>query len=120
MLRLSGSRRRGLAQYVIPHAETMTNWAFKEPKNVAVFTTRSVVIERNPILRVFHDQADGAWQFHHDEDPREEDAMILALSEIVKIDESVNELSNLPLGWMACRNDNTEPWQRKKGSLRAV
>ena len=97
----------------------MNNWAFEDPKNTAVLTTRSVVIERNPILRVYHD-IDGDWQFHYEKDPQKENAMVLALVEIVEIDESINKLSDLPRGWMAWRDDDSKTWQRKKHSLRAV
>jgi hypothetical protein len=97
----------------------MNNFAFEEPKNLAVVTTRSIAIERNPILRVYHG-VDGDWQFHHEENPQQENAMVLALSEILEIDESINELSDLPRGWMAWRNNSEEIWQRKKNPLRAV
>jgi hypothetical protein len=89
------------------------NWLFDEPRNVAVFTTRHVMVARHPILYVYHDQEDGAWQFHSSDEITIQDAMVVALSEIVDIDPTVMELADLPLGWMAWRNNVNEPWQRK-------
>lgn len=39
-------------------------WPFADPWNVAVFTTRQIVRDGEPILHVSHDWDDGAWQFH--------------------------------------------------------
>ena len=49
------------------------------PKNVAVFTTRQVVHDGQPILWVTHDEDDGAWQFHTGGSADEADAMIVGL-----------------------------------------
>ena len=44
-------------------------------------------------------------------DPKDEDAMVVALSEIIEIDESINELANLPLGWKAVRESKYSEWK---------
>ena len=90
----------------------MNNWLFKESKNTMVFTTKKIVRENDPILYVYHDEEDGAWQFHHGESVEVIDAEILALHEIVERDSTVNELSNLPMGWMAWRESKILPWTR--------
>jgi hypothetical protein len=98
----------------------MNDWPFADPKNVAVFTTRSVVVDRKPILTVYHNEDDGAWQFHHDKEPKTQDAMIILLSEIVEIDDSVKQLADLPFGWLAWRSAKDKPWQRKQDDLSAA
>lgn len=94
--------------------ETMEEWPFADPPNVAVFTVKSVWQERRRILFVYHDADDGAWQFHADREPAEEDASILALEEIVELDCSVKGLADLPRGWCAWRDSPGAPWQRGK------
>lgn len=90
------------------------NWSFNDPQNVAVFTVRSICEHGKPVLYVYHDEDDGVWQFHTDREPKEEDSSIISLGEIVKIDESVKELSDLPYGWCAWRASKRDPWQRQK------
>ena len=81
---------------------------------MAVFTTKQVVKERKAILFVTHDADDGAWQFHSGDIARDEDAMLLALSEIVEIDPTIAELADLPVGYKASRASLSSSWKRFK------
>jgi hypothetical protein len=94
----------------------MKPWPFQDPPNVAVFTTRKILDGSEWIAHVFHDEEDGAWQFHTCEagPPRESDAAIVGLSEIVQLDESISELADLALGWHAWRDSEGSPWQRSR------
>ena len=85
------------------------DWPFEDPENTAVFTTRQV-LEGAPIVRVSHDEDDGAWQFHTEAPPRETDARLIALSEAVELDPSLLELAGLPVGWVATRAAPGAPW----------
>lgn len=38
--------------------------------------------------------------------------MLVALRSIVRLDQSVTELADLPLGWHAWRASKSAPWQR--------
>jgi hypothetical protein len=91
---------------------TPSQWKFEDPPNVACFTTQAVVNGGKPILYVSHDEDDGAWQFHSGDDVRSRDAMILALEKIVQMDASVEELSDLPCGWVATRATPRSTWVR--------
>jgi len=42
-----------------------------------------------------------------------EDAWIVGLGEVLNLDDTIAELADLPLGWMAWRATLTSPWQRK-------
>jgi hypothetical protein len=88
------------------------DWKFLDPQNVAVFTTMAVISNTSPILYVCHD--DGEWQFHTGMDINVEDAKVVALSEIVKRDLSILDLADLPMGWIATRQSQTDAWQRFK------
>jgi hypothetical protein len=91
-----------------------TKWPFQDPENVAVFTTRSIVKKKKPILYVSHDDDDGAWQFHDGAKPDPTQAIILTLREIVALDRSVAELADLPMGWTAERASRSQPWVRTR------
>lgn len=89
-------------------------WKFRDVKNTAVFTTRQGVNQNIPVLYVSHDEDDGAWQFHHGENISIEDAMIVSLAEIISLDNTLNELFDLPLGWIAIRKSINDSWEKKK------
>lgn len=88
------------------------DWKFADPMNVAVFTTRHVFVDGFPILKVSHDIDDGSWQFHWGGDIDEQCAMLVSLKEVVDHDSSVVELYDLPLGWVARREDIDSEWKR--------
>ena len=88
------------------------DWPFEDPPNVAVFTTTAVVKGGIPILRVTHDDDDGAWQFHTGHNVDAGDAMIVALREVVRLDPSVKSLADLPYGWIAVRESVAAEWRR--------
>ena len=93
--------------------QTEKGWPFADPKNVAVFTTTQVLRLRHPILHVSHDADDGAWQFHSGASQvSADDAMIVALEEIVEHDPSICELADLPCGWFAERDSVGSAWRR--------
>ncbi len=85
-------------------------WPFQEPKNLAVLTTRSIVDDGRPILFVPHDK-EGDWQFHDGNLPQVEDAMVVSLRLIVRRDQSIAALADLPLGWQAERATTASAWK---------
>jgi hypothetical protein len=95
------------------------DWIFLDPQSVAVLTSVKILSGEHPILYVCHDDDDGMWQFHTGADVDEEDARIVALSEIVKRDLSIFGLADLPMGWIATRKSQNDNWQRSE-DLRVV
>jgi hypothetical protein len=89
-------------------------WRFEESENVAVITLRQIISDGAPILHVTHDSEDGGWQFLGWGDASEEDAKVVALRTIVRLDPSVQELADLPPGWHAWRETVDQPWRRGK------
>ena len=89
------------------------DWPFADPQNVAVFTVRPIMEKRSPILRVYHDEEDGGWQFLEWGTPEQADFLLVALKNVVAIDASLRELADLPLGWRAWRKNKDAPWQRE-------
>lgn len=90
------------------------DWPFDDPPNVAVITTVQVLEKGFPILRVSHDEDDGAWQFSCGTTYNTKDGRIVALSTITGLDLSIGELADLPLGWTAWRSSTAADWQRAK------
>ena len=92
----------------------MDNWPFREPQNAPVFTVQQIMDGIQPILHVSHDEEDGGWQFLAMETLGDMDPVIVEFGEIVKIDQAILELADLPLGWRANRKTPNEPWQREQ------
>jgi hypothetical protein len=89
------------------------DWPFSDPPNTAVLSTREVMNGEKPILFVFRDSDDGAWQFHCHGEPKIESAVVIGLREIVSLDPTVLSLADLPVGWKASRSRVTAPWNRQ-------
>jgi len=98
------------------------NWKFKQPlldrnvdfkfyeeRNLGVFTTQKT-LEGNPILWVYHNK-DGAWQFHSEEYSEVENAKVVCLEDLVKKDQSLNEVYYLNYGQYAIRKDVNSKWE---------
>lgn len=66
------------------------------------------------ILLVTHDAEDGAWQFLCGDANEAADGRVVGLGSIVKLDASVAEIAELPLGWRAWRSAPEEPWRKAK------
>lgn len=94
----------------------MGEWKFSDPPNVAVFVDRGIFSRDDWIAYVSHDDEDGSWQFHNSEPGPvdDDDIMIVGLQKVVKRDESILELADLPEGWHAWRSSKSSPWQRAK------
>lgn len=83
---------------------------FTDELNTAVITTKYVLEDKSPILSVFHYE-DGYWQFSGlEEDLLDEDFRVVALEEIINLDTSVLEVSDLPYGGEAHRDNINSPW----------
>ncbi|MEO6904624.1 MAG: hypothetical protein ABI315_15965 [Bacteroidia bacterium] len=82
---------------------------FNESLNTAVFTT-NYILNGSPILHVYHYEEDGAWQFSGIEQENEEDIKVISLEEIINLDNSILELTDLELGGEAYRKDKNSDW----------
>ncbi len=83
---------------------------FSLPKNTMVITTKDIIQNEKDILVVSHDAEDGMWQFLDGEDITEENAAVVSLFEIFQIDNSVSELSGMPIGCVAYRKQKNDKW----------
>lgn len=90
------------------------NYEFIDEKNTMVITTQKIVSKEKNILLVSHDKDDGMWEFLDGDDVKEEDAIIVSLLEIVHLDSTVNQIADLPLGWIAYRDNIQNEWIKHK------
>lgn len=98
--------------YKQPLLDRNADFKFYEPKNLATYTTRQWLEEKNDILRVVHDH-NGDWQFLTD-DHLPFDITTVALEELIKSDNTLNELFDLDYGETAKRSAAGETWIRIK------
>ena len=97
-------------------ANSQSKKKFVDSPKTAVFTTKFVVNDKKEITYVSHDDEDGAWQFFSDDkfEDFEKVAKVISLEEILKIDSTLLELADLPLGYIATRKNMKSQWKIEK------
>ena len=88
----------------------MDKWPFDQPPNCAVISLKQIVEEGQPILHVTHDEDDHGWQFLTFDDVNEGDGKVVLFKNIVKLDDSLIELADIPPGWHAYRRSINDEW----------
>ena len=91
-------------------------WPFEEPERTATYSCCHVIEEGHPILRVAHDEEDGAWQFLCGQPHVSEEGRLVCLGCMVVRDGTLVELADLPLGWGADRESSKTSWIREPHS----
>jgi hypothetical protein len=87
-------------------------YRFTEPKDTACFVCNHVLNIQKPILYATHEAEDGFWQFLcGDNDHTDEDYKIISLEQAASIDESINDLYEMPLGVGADRETKSAKWE---------
>jgi hypothetical protein len=92
-----------------PLLDRSTDFKFYEDRRLGVYTT-SQALQGDPILYVYHNQ-DGDWQFHTSLEPNLDDAKLVSLEEITKLDSTINEIYHLQFGWWAWRANKDDEWK---------
>ena len=84
---------------------------FKEGLNTAVFTTRFIIEDGEPITSVLHYE-DGSWQFSGDQtDLTDSDYKVISLGQALNLDDTISELSDMSIGFAAFRNGKNDKWK---------
>ncbi|UXE68871.1 MAG: DUF4262 domain-containing protein [Chryseotalea sp. WA131a] len=97
--------------YKQPLLDRNAGFKFREPKNLATFTTRQWIELKKPIIHVVHDD-NGDWQFLTG-DQFSEDVKIVALEQLILGDETLNEVFDLDYGEEATRDLIGGRWTRR-------
>lgn len=86
-------------------------YKFSLPKNTICFTCEHVFEEGKDILYVSHD-VDGDWQFMCGEINHEpENGKLICLEHAIKLDSTLNEIAEIPKGYIAERKNHGEKWE---------
>jgi hypothetical protein len=88
------------------------DWPFDQGPRVAAITTRQVLDEGLPILRVTHYSDDEDWAFVCGTTDATEDGRVIAMEEALEIDPTLREIADLPPGWTAWRDSVGAVWHR--------
>lgn len=87
-------------------------WKFADQPSTRVMTSVAIEENREPLTYVAPYE-DGAWMFLGDS-IIESGAITSRLRRIVAADSAVNELADLPTGWVAVRDKVGWPWERRR------
>jgi len=93
-----------------PLLDRNADFKFREAKNLGIFTTKQWHKLNKPILRVVHDN-DGDWQFLTG-DQMPEDAILVALEQMILKDKTLNQVFDLEYGQAATREYLGGKWKR--------
>jgi len=88
------------------------DWPFDQAPNVAAITTRQVIKEGLPILRVTHYSDDDSWAFVCGTTDKTEDGRVIGMGTALKLDPSLRTVADLPPGWTAWREKVGGAWHR--------
>ncbi|HJZ93689.1 MAG TPA: hypothetical protein VKE40_22630 [Gemmataceae bacterium] len=77
-----------------------------------------VAFGRHPVLVVIRDEGVGGglggWQFYDGNDVSSRPPVAIAKPDPLKIDPSLAEITDLPVGWRATRSGKGQPWIRER------
>ncbi len=82
---------------------------FKESLDTAVLTSKYVLSGSSPIVYIAHHE-DGTWEFWGEEIIDESEIVVVSLGQIIKIDQAVLEVADLPIEFNAVRESKQKPW----------
>ncbi len=104
----------------MPHSHTFDeeDWPFAKVINSPAYSTKNVVKNGYPILTIAHD-FDDDWQFLCGTPLEESEMSVVCLGCMLQQHPYIAEFANLPVGWIAWRNNiddawHKERWRRKK------
>lgn len=82
------------------------------PLDPVAVTTDAVADGRLPVLRVVHELGHGGWQLY--DDVEELTAPVILPKELlIASDSTIRDVTDLPVGWEAAREDASSPWIRR-------
>lgn len=78
--------------------------------NTYVFSTKGIVENNVCINYIVHDE-DGDWQFLNlEEDLTEDNARLLSLEEVIDMDNSIENVLKMDMGFYAIKSESTNAW----------
>lgn len=98
-----------------------SNKQFVEANDTAVFTTKFVVLDNKDITIVNHHKEDGAWEFFSNDHFENfyEVAMVVGLEQMIKRDDTILDVADLPVGYTAHRKFKGDKWIIEENTIDA-
>ena len=87
-------------------------WPFDQAQNVTAITTRQVLDDGLPVLRVVHYSGDHSWAFTCGTTSQPEDGRVICMASALALDPTLADIADLPPGWGACRAEVGAEWSR--------
>jgi hypothetical protein len=91
--------------------------SWDDPVDIAVTTVPEIVSGQRPVLVVIRDAGIGGglggWQFLDGENSIQPPVAI-AKSDLLALDPTLKEVTDLPVGWLASRSAPDQPWVRER------
>lgn len=87
---------------------------WEHPFNVVVITQDEILSGKSDVLLVMHDEGHGGWQFYDGDDVTDRKPVAIEPDQILQIDRSLAEVTDLPVGWLAKRENKQQPWVRER------
>jgi hypothetical protein len=92
--------------------------AWDDPVDIAALTLPAIAAGQQPVLVVSHDlglgDGLGGWVFLGGEGTAGEQPTAIAKVELLKLDPTLAEVTDLPVGWQATREAPGKPWRRER------
>jgi len=93
-----------------PNPAAAPDWF--DPLNIAVTTTSEVLEGTLPVLVVIRDPGPGGWQFLDGESTEGREPVAISKMDLLKLDPTLAEVTDLPIGWSAERDRVGGTWRR--------
>ncbi len=93
-----------------------SEYKFSEPENTACMVCNHVLNKERPILQVRHDKDQddddysNFWFFLCDQEHEEINGRVISMKEATEIDNSINDLHDMPSGKVANRKSTGDKW----------
>lgn len=95
------------------HSFDEADWPFDVSASTPAYSTTNVVQNGFPILTIAHDH-EGDWQFLCETPLEQSEISVVCLGCVFEHHPYVGEFHNLPVGWIAWRNNEEDPWHREE------
>ena len=90
------------------------NFPFSDAPDTAVIVCSHIIDRQAPILFVSHDEEDGMWQFLCGKKHSEDEARIVSLKYVYRLEPAIGMLKDLPCGFYAERKSQADKWLIRK------
>ena len=87
--------------------------SWNSPLDPVVVTTELIASGKAHVLLVIHEEGHGGWQLHDGSDISGQKPLILPKVEALRLDPTLQEVTDLPVGWKAERPRKGATWVRK-------